>query len=311
MVSPLQKAARTTQITEMTPSGQRRWVEHLQALINTMESGTPEEMAAIGYDWSTNIPHVLESLQWRTSQALRWSAPTRVYEAVPYLEKVIESHRAFHPTEVDVTPTLWLAVALHKTPGQEERALALHARAIGATQPGQNGFRTMLWAKANMSRMLRRMGKVAEAQKNENEIVNWLKDHPYVMSMAEFSSLVTDPERQKTTPPERDYIMTHPTVVSMSIGRSSTGKDAEIIQSNDMTMMNKYNMPAPGTPVDEDTTDDPRFRGCAMCGMLFNDQPDRLKACGGCKKTFYCSKEHQTAHWKTSHKKQCSRKHMK
>lgn len=77
MVSPLQKAVREkapAQIPEMTPSGQRRWVEHLQALINTMESGTPEEMAAIGYDRSTNIPHVLETLQWRTSQALRVSS---------------------------------------------------------------------------------------------------------------------------------------------------------------------------------------------------------------------------------------------
>lgn len=115
------------------------------------------------------------------------------------------------------------------------------------------------------------------------------------MSMAEFASIVTDPARQKTTPPERDYIMTHPTVISMSVGRSSTGKDGEIIQSNGMTLVNKYNVRPPGTPVDEDSAiNDPRFRGCAMCGVLFNDQPDRLKACGGCKKTFYCSKEHQT-----------------
>lgn len=113
-----------------------------------------------------------------------------------------------------------------------------------------------------------------------------------MMSMAEFASIVADPERKKTTPPDRDYIMTHPTVVSMSIGRSSIGKDSEIVQSNNMIFRNQYNVPLPGTSVDE--IGDPRFRGCAMCGVLFDDQPEILKACGGCKKTFYCSKEHQT-----------------
>lgn len=77
MVSPLERAERIKswrEMAEMTPSGQRRWVEHLQALINTMESGTPEEMAAIGYDrFTNNIPHALEVLYWRTSQALRVS----------------------------------------------------------------------------------------------------------------------------------------------------------------------------------------------------------------------------------------------
>ena len=39
---------------------------------------------------------------------------------------------------------------------------------------------------------------------------------------------------------------------------------------------------------------------CVVCGY---PGPNR---CAKCKKTFYCSREHQLAHWKEGHKKRCN-----
>ena len=43
---------------------------------------------------------------------------------------------------------------------------------------------------------------------------------------------------------------------------------------------------------------------CAVCNI---DEPSgaKLQRCAGCMITYYCSKEHQMAHWKDGHKKEC------
>jgi len=40
---------------------------------------------------------------------------------------------------------------------------------------------------------------------------------------------------------------------------------------------------------------------CALCGVVAS----HLKRCGRCNKVHYCSKDHQTSHWKAVHKRQC------
>jgi hypothetical protein len=42
-------------------------------------------------------------------------------------------------------------------------------------------------------------------------------------------------------------------------------------------------------------------RACAGCG----DCASELKACSRCKAVYYCSKECQSAHWKSGHKAAC------
>ncbi|KAJ3493076.1 hypothetical protein NLJ89_g11097 [Agrocybe chaxingu] len=57
------------------------------------------------------------------------------------------------------------------------------------------------------------------------------------------------------------------------------------------------------------TKDRQREAVCASCGKPA--APDvQLKQCSGCRQVLYCSPEHQKAHWKTLHKKQCTRQYL-
>lgn len=100
---------------------------------------------------------------------MQYSTPSRIEEATPYIEKVLAHFAVEKPGQTDVIPSLYLGVALHKVPGQESAALKAfttafdHGVDIGSTN-------TMLWARGCMSRLLRRMGKVPEAEEQESEI---------------------------------------------------------------------------------------------------------------------------------------------
>ncbi|KAJ7507274.1 hypothetical protein B0H11DRAFT_2219103 [Mycena galericulata] len=141
---------------------------------------------------------VIDTCNWQLAQALRYSTPTRIAEAAPYLERVIAHFQSEHPNgEVDDTPEMYLGVALHKTAGQEDAAL---------------------WSRACFSRLLRRMGRVAEAEEQENAIRNWLQWHQYGMPPSEFRALVTDPEHEG-----KNYILEHPMVENMFAGMTEIG----------------------------------------------------------------------------------------
>jgi hypothetical protein len=72
----------------------------------------------------------------------------------------------------DVVPLLYLGVALHKVQGKEEEALKAFKDGFGYNElhPGSTGPNTELWAQASMSRLLRRMGRVSEAEEQETKI---------------------------------------------------------------------------------------------------------------------------------------------
>ncbi|KAK7042158.1 MYND-type domain-containing protein [Favolaschia claudopus] len=51
----------------------------------------------------------------------------------------------------------------------------------------------------------------------------------------------------------------------------------------------------------KDGRDSRRATACAACG-----NPNDLKACSGCGQRFYCGRACQTAHWKSTHKRECA-----
>lgn len=59
--------------------------------------------------------------------------------------------------------------------------------------------------------------------------------------------------------------------------------------------------PPPDEPCDQNSTDVNKFQSlCVVCGCAGS------KTCGRCHKQNYCSREHQTIHWKAGHKRSCS-----
>lgn len=104
----------------------------------------------------------------------------------------------------DVTPELYLAVAIHKVPEKEQEAVSLFASAFqhldesGVRAPGP---RSELWARASWARLLRRLDRVQEAEAQEQAIL-------YVG--ISFSSLICDP---CMLPLHRDWIVSHPLVL--------------------------------------------------------------------------------------------------
>ncbi|KAJ7291122.1 hypothetical protein C8J57DRAFT_209847 [Mycena rebaudengoi] len=163
---------------------------------------------------------VLDVCHWRLAMCLRYSTPTRIAEAVPYLEKIIAKFNREHSNgEMDLTPALYLAVALHKVPGQEAAAVR-HFKAAYAYAPTIEiqYHHTQLWSRACFSRLLRRLGRIAEAMQEEKKIRNWLQRHPYCMHPSAFRDLVTDPQHQG-----KNYILDHPTVQQMLAGTIEIG----------------------------------------------------------------------------------------
>lgn len=51
---------------------------------------------------------------------------------------------------------------------------------------------------------------------------------------------------------------------------------------------------------------EPPLKVCDFCGIS-ETQPDTLKACSGCLKMYYCTRECQTKHWKKEHKQECQK----
>ncbi|KIM89070.1 hypothetical protein PILCRDRAFT_60840, partial [Piloderma croceum F 1598] len=159
---------------------------------------------------------LLDTAYWQISQFFRYSSPTRIDEAAPYLKLILEQYDKVHQgAQGDFVPLLYLGVALHKVEGKEEDALKAFKDGFiyNELHPGRTGPNTELWAQASMSRLLRRMGKVSEAEKQEAEIRTWLKYHKFGMPPSKFRELVTDPTQQG-----RDYIMDQPEMKEMMRG---------------------------------------------------------------------------------------------
>ena len=100
---------------------------------------------------------------------MQYSTPSRIGEAAPYIKYVLANFAVEKPGQTDVIPLLYLGVALHKVPGEENAALDAFKAAFdhGVDLDSTN---TMLWARGCMSRLLRRMGQTQAAEEQEAEI---------------------------------------------------------------------------------------------------------------------------------------------
>lgn len=66
---------------------------------------------------------------------------------------------------------LYLAVALSRTSGEEERAISMFQEAldcVAAWGDRLEASKDVLWTRANMARLFRQMGRIAEAEEQED-----------------------------------------------------------------------------------------------------------------------------------------------
>ncbi|THV02002.1 hypothetical protein K435DRAFT_775869 [Dendrothele bispora CBS 962.96] len=81
-------------------------------------------------------------------------------------------------------------------------------------------------------------------------------------------------------------------------------------QSIKQTFPDPHDSPGYFKETTSDKKDSRSVSACGFCGKPGSAQLV-LKTCGGCRQLLYCSKEHQKEHWKSGHKKVCSREFSK
>lgn len=85
----------------------------------------------------------------------------------------LDNMRPWKDVPTDYRLQLCLAAALANSPGHEDEALLAYNTGTGVRDASQAPFGSLdIWVLANMSRMLRRAGKVKEAEKAENEVAS-------------------------------------------------------------------------------------------------------------------------------------------
>jgi len=175
----------------------------------------------VGGGKKTIVAAGLDQLYWQLTKFFRYSTPSRIQEAAPYIKRVLAHFEHENPGQTDVIPLLYLGVALHKTPGEEAAALAAftsafdHGVDLGSTN-------AMLWAQGCMSRLLRRMGQPQAAEEQEASIRDWLRWHKFGMPQSEFIGLVTDPEH------EGEDFMDHPEMQELCGGVTELGNGMSV-----------------------------------------------------------------------------------
>ncbi|TBU23059.1 hypothetical protein BD311DRAFT_732021 [Dichomitus squalens] len=185
------------------PDQQRASVDNLVAYIEEVHGMSEERRRDLDIlrpqdttqeQIDARIAAYLDKCHWQLAQFYRYSVPCRIAEAEPSLREVVR-YAQTKGGKKDVAPELFLAVAIHKVPGKEEESNALFSSAFAHfDEHGQPGLgpRSELWARAAWARLLRRTGKVREAEAQEQTIVDWIVSHPAVLTPAKLSVLVKD-----------------------------------------------------------------------------------------------------------------------
>ena len=200
------------------PEQQRSAVDNLQNYIAQVRDGTEEERRSLQVlrpqdttqeQKDARVAAHLDKCYWQLAQFYRvrlalalgpcctssrtrtagrrcltrdpqYSVPCRIAEAETLLRDVIR-YAQRTGAKRDVTPELYLAVAIHNTPEKEQEALTIFASAFSHVEesdaPGP-GPRSELWARASCARLLRRLGRAEEAETQEAAILYVQVRHP-------------------------------------------------------------------------------------------------------------------------------------
>ncbi|KAJ3503904.1 hypothetical protein NLJ89_g8224 [Agrocybe chaxingu] len=135
---------------------------------------------------------LIDGASWQLGKCLRYSTPTRIAEAVAPLTWVTQTHRR-RLNKTAVIPMLFLGVALSRHEGEEERSIRAFTEAFSnlgdiPKMPEKN----LIWARANMARMLRRMNRIEEASQQEKLTREWILAHPYKYPPSEIKNIIAD-----------------------------------------------------------------------------------------------------------------------
>ncbi|OJT14488.1 hypothetical protein TRAPUB_8961 [Trametes pubescens] len=180
----------------------------------------PEDVAQLPQELPNDNLRFLRVKEWVSPEGpergltrdSQYSVPCRIAEAEPYLREVI-GYAKTKGGKTDVTPALYLAVAIHGSPEKEQEALSLFTDAFAdfdANGAPALGPRSELWARAHWARLLRRLAPVPEAEAQEQVIVDWIVSHPLVLPPAKLQALVTD----KNDDGPLQEILMHPEVLA-------------------------------------------------------------------------------------------------
>ncbi|KAI0770622.1 hypothetical protein C8Q74DRAFT_1276528 [Fomes fomentarius] len=185
------------------PEQQRNAVDTLQGHIAEVRDGSEAQRRELGVlrpqdttseQIDQRLAAYLDKCYWQLAQFYRYSVPCRIAEAESYLRQVLR-YAQETGAKRDVTPELYLAVAIHKVPEKEQEAVSLFTSAFqhldesGMRPPGP---RSELWARASWARLLRRLDRVQEAQAQEQAILDWIVSHPLVLPASKLRALVSE-----------------------------------------------------------------------------------------------------------------------
>lgn len=94
-------------------------------------------------------------------------------EAIPSIRFALGIYHRVNPNSAkkDIVPLLYLGVALSRSGEHEQEALDTLAEALDAADETPDMYlRNMLWARAEYSRILKRLGRMTEAEEQEGRI---------------------------------------------------------------------------------------------------------------------------------------------
>ncbi|KAF9461806.1 hypothetical protein BDZ94DRAFT_1263033 [Collybia nuda] len=150
---------------------------------------------------------LLTMAYWQLTQFYRYSTPSRISEAVPALRVVISIHKRLNPSNrtIPLVPLAHLGVALSRSRKHDDEALEILRKVLSRPYNAFDSFeKILLWPRAELSRLLRRFGRTAEAKKHEDLLRSWMLDHSDTVTFDEFDTLVSD-----DTDSGINYILAH------------------------------------------------------------------------------------------------------
>ncbi|GBE85103.1 hypothetical protein BKA93DRAFT_915961 [Sparassis latifolia] len=167
---------------------QAKGINELKAIIAMVLDGSEEDWRAIGVltpevttsdQMMYTVRWFLERCYWQLSKLLRFSLPTRIAEAEPFLRQMLRDYTEQNDADDrDVLPMLYLACAIQKAPEKEQEALQIFRDAFeyyeGPLQEHKLGVKSELWARANYARLLRKTGAIASATAQEKKIRDYI-----------------------------------------------------------------------------------------------------------------------------------------